>query len=66
MSSAGLAANVPSSASQASLTGSPVTASRAWSRRVMPMLISAPRLSISPSVYKTRVLPVGSGRRVAW
>src|SRR5258708_15197476 len=66
MSSAGLGASVVSRVLQAWVTGSWLMISRVPARRVMPVLISAARLSTSPSVYRTRVLCRGTCTRVAW
>ena len=64
MSSAGRA-RVASRVLQASVTDSWLVVVRVRARRAMPVLRSAAGSSMSPSVYRTRVLPGGGCRRVA-
>jgi hypothetical protein len=66
MSSAGLGARVASRVSQAWAAGSWLVVVRVRTRRAMPALMSVAGVSMSPSVYRTRVLAEGRCRRVAW
>src|SRR5258708_39352846 len=63
MSSAGLGASAASRVSQAWLTGRVLVAWRVRARRAIPVSRSAAGFSMSPSVYRTRVLGRGGGGR---
>src|SRR5258708_20733043 len=66
MSSAGWGASAASRVSQAWLTGIVVLVWRVRARRAIPVSRSAAGLSMSPSVYRTRVLWRGGGARGGW
>jgi len=66
MSSAGWGASAASRVSQAWLTGRVLVAWRLRARHAMAVSMSTAGLSMSPSVYRTRVLWRGMWMRVVW